>query len=146
VEAKIKAVGKLQQVEVRQRDRVGQELESMRERHRHLQSQLEQLSALKRHAVQSAQSSSPLNSATLMNFNRVDKMLQKMLNHHEQEQALMAANCSSVQKELEQKHTRVKELESVLDRWRKKQRYEQARKEQKLIEDIINSRYKKKVL
>ncbi|UUM32321.1 flagellar export protein FliJ [Vibrio japonicus] len=146
MEAKLKAVGKLQQVEEQQRDRVGQQLESMRQRHHHLKLQLEQLSALKQHAGQSAQSSGTLNSATLMNFNRVDKMLQKMLIHHEQEQALMAAHCSSVQKELEHKHARVKGLESVLERWRKKQRYEQARKEQKLIEDIINSRHKKKVL
>lgn len=146
MEAKLKAVGKLQQVEEQQRDRVGQYLESMRQRHHHLKLQLEQLSALKQHAGQSAHSSGTLNSATLMNFNRVDKMLQKMLIHHEQEQALMAAHCSSVQKELEHKHARVKGLESVLERWRKKQRYEQARKEQKLIEDIINSRHKKKAL
>lgn len=146
MEAKLKAVGKLQQVEEQQRDRVGQKLESMRQRHQHLKLQLDQLSALKQHAGQSAHASPSLNSAMLMNFNRVDKMLHKMLLHHEQEQAVMAAHCSSVQKELEHKHARVKGLESVIERWKKKQRYEQARKEQKLIEDIINSRHKKKAI
>ncbi|MDF2152629.1 flagellar export protein FliJ [Vibrio sp. CAU 1672] len=146
MEAKLKAVGKLQQVEEKQRDRVGQQLELMRQRHSHLKMQLQQLSALKSHAGKSVQAVPAMNSATLMNLNRVDQMLQKMLVHHEQEQALMEAQCSSVQKELEHKHARIQGLESVLERWRKKQRYEKACKEQKLIEDIINSRLKKKSL
>ncbi len=81
-----------------------------------------------------------------MNFNRVDQMLQRMLRHHEQEQAVMQAECASVQKTLEHKHARVQGLEKVLDRWRTKQNYEKAKKEQKLIEDIINSRVKRKTL
>lgn len=144
MEAKLKAVGKLQQVEELQRDRVGQQLELIRQRHQNLQMQLQQLSHLKTHVGKSSHAGSPLNSAVLMNVHRIDNMLQKMLVHHEQEQAVMAAQCSSVQKELEFKHARVKGLENVLQRWGKKQRYEQARKEQKLIEDIINARYKKK--
>lgn len=146
MEAKLKAVGKLQQVEELQRDRVGQQLELFRQRHQNLQVQLQQLSHLKTHVGKSSRAGSSLNSAVLMNVHRVDNMLQKMLVHHEQEQAVMAAQCSSVQKELEFKHARVKGLENVLQRWEKKQRYEQARKEQKLIEDIINARYKKKSL
>jgi hypothetical protein len=34
----------------------------------------------------------------------------------------------------------------VLDRWSKKQNYEKAKREQKLIEDIINSRIKRRAL
>ncbi|WP_274024406.1 flagellar export protein FliJ [Vibrio parahaemolyticus] len=146
MKAKLKAVGKLQQMEEKQRDRVGQQLDAMRQRHNHLSTQLQQLSALKGHAGQSALSSPSLNSAALMNFNRVDQMLQRMLCHHEQEQAVMQAECASVQKTLEHKHARVQGLEKVLERWRTKQNYEKAKKEQKLIEDIINSRVKRKTL
>ncbi|HAS6436480.1 TPA: flagellar export protein FliJ [Vibrio parahaemolyticus] len=146
MKAKLKAVGKLQQMEEKQRDRVGQQLDAMRQRHNHLSTQLQQLSALKGHAGQSALSSPSLNSAALMNFNRVDQMLQRMLSHHEQEQAVMQAECASVQKTLEHKHARVQGLEKVLERWRTKQNYEKAKKEQKLIEDIINSRVKRKTL
>ncbi|TOF77643.1 flagellar export protein FliJ [Vibrio parahaemolyticus] len=146
MKAKLKAVGKLQQMEEKQRDRVGQQLDAMRQRHNHLSTQLQQLSALKGHAGQSALSSPSLNSAALMNFNRVDQLLQRMLRHHEQEQAVMQAECASVQKTLEHKHARVQGLEKVLERWRTKQNYEKAQKEQKLIEDIINSRVKRKTL
>ncbi|MCV5854046.1 flagellar export protein FliJ, partial [Escherichia coli] len=121
MKATLKAVGKLQQMEEKQRDRVGQQLDAMRQRHNHLSTQLQQLSALKGHAGQSALSSPSLNSAALMNFNRVDQMLQRMLRHHEQEQAVMQAECASVQKTLEHKHARVQGLEKVLERWRTKQ-------------------------
>ncbi|EKM33485.1 flagellar export protein FliJ [Vibrio harveyi] len=146
MESKLKAVGKLQQMEEKQRDRVGQQLDVMRQRHSHLAMQLEQLSELKNHAGQSALATPVLNSATLMNLNRVDHMLQKMLHHHEHEQAVMQAECASVKKHLEYKHARVQGLEKVLERWRSKQNYEKAKKEQKLIEDIINSRLKRKPL
>ncbi|RIZ53573.1 flagellar export protein FliJ [Vibrio sp. PID23_8] len=146
MEAKLKAVGKLQQMEEKQRDRVGQKLDVMRQRHAHLSLQLAQLSELKAHAGHSALTTPTLNSATLMNLNRVDHLLQKMLRHHEQEEALMQAECASVQNTLENKHARIKGLEKVLERWRQKQNYEKAKKEQKLIEDIINSRLKRRTL
>ncbi|PNI02110.1 flagellar export protein FliJ [Vibrio diazotrophicus] len=143
---KIRAVGKLQQVEEQKRDRIGQRLDSMRQQHQHLTHQLELLSHLKSATGQSTLSALTLNSAILMNLNRVDIMLHKMLCHHEQEQAVMEAECNSVQEVLEHKHARVKGLEQVLDRWKKKQSYEKARKEQKHIEDIINSRLRYKTL
>ena len=144
--AKLKAVGRLQQVEEKRRDQVGQQLESMRQRHAHIQLQLAQLAKLKNHSGQSALNTPVLNSATLMNLSRVDTMLQKLLRHHEHEQAVMQAQCSSVQKQLEHKHARVMGLEKVLERWRTKQRYEQACKEQKQLEDLINARLKKRVI
>ncbi len=146
MDGKLKAVGKLQQLEEKRRDRIGQQLDVMRQRHAHLSVQLSQLSALKAHAGQSALLRSSLNSATLMNLNSVDQMLQKMLHHQEQEQAVMHAECVSMQKVLASKHARVQGLENVLERWRKKQSYEKAKKEQRLIEDIINSRFKRKAI
>ncbi len=143
---KIRAVTRLQQVEEKQRDRIGQQLDSMRTRQQHLQMQLTQLADLKMVSGQSTRNGPTLNSALLMNFNRVDVLLQKMLRHHEQEQALMEAECNSVQQVLENKHARVKGLEQVLERWKKKQQYEKARKEQKYIEDILNSRFRKQAI
>ena len=146
MKSKLKAVGKLCQVEEKQRDRVCQQLDVMRLRHSNLTLQLEQLSALKANVGQSAITTSDLNSASLMNLNRVDQMLQKMLYHHEQEQAVMLAECAAIQKQLESKHARVKGLENVLERWRNKQNYQKAQQEQKLVEDIINSRVKRRSL
>ncbi|ENM5840528.1 flagellar export protein FliJ [Vibrio mimicus] len=146
MDAKLKAVGRIQQIEEKQRDSVGRQLESMRQHHTHLKLQLSQLADLKKHSGQTALMAPSLNSAILMNLNRVNLMLQKMLVHHEYEQAVMQAQCFSVQKVLEQKHARVQKLEKVLERWRAKQKYEKARKEQKLFEDIINCRFNRKAL
>lgn len=143
---KIRAVSKLQQVEEQRRDRVGQQLDDMRQRQQHLQHQLEQLAQLKSGNSHSSCQTSVLNSALLMNLNRVDRMLQKLLVHHEQEQAVMEAQCHSVQQELAGRQARIKGIEQVLDRWRRKQDYEKARKEQKHVEDILNARYRKRDL
>ncbi len=143
---KIRVIGKLQQVEEKHRDRIGQQLDSMRQRHLYLKTQLEQLANLKSLPGQPAGHSPRLNSVVLMNGNRVDLLLQKLLCHHEQEQALMEAQCNSVQEVLENKHARVKGLEQVLERWNKKQNYEKARKEQKHLEDMLNSRYRQRTL
>ncbi|XAW88896.1 flagellar export protein FliJ [Vibrio sp. CDRSL-10 TSBA] len=143
---KIRAVGKLQQVEEKRRDRIGQQLDTMRQRHQHMQNQLDQLAQLKSGNGESTRQVSALNSTVLMNLSRVDHMLQKLLVHHEQEQAVMEAQCHSVQKELASRHARVKGIEQVLDRWRRKQDYDKARKEQKHIEDILNARYRKREL
>ncbi len=144
MDSKITAVGKLHQVEEKRRDDVGQQLENMRKKNQYMQHQMEMLNELKMHTGESAFRSPVLNSAALMNLNHVDTMLQKLLVHHRQEQAVMEAECKSVQKQLEDKHARVKGLESVLERWQKKQSYEKAKREQKLIEDIINSRLKQR--
>ncbi len=144
MDSKINAVGKLHQVEEKRRDDVGLQLESMRKHHSHMQMQMQMLNELKTQTGESAFRSPVLSSTALMNLNHVDLMLQKLLVHHSQEQALMEAECKYVQKQLEDKHARVKGLENVLDRWQKKQNYEKAKKEQKLIEDIINSRLKQR--
>lgn len=146
MDAKIKACGKLQLVEEKRRDRVGQRLEAMRQRHAHLETKLGQLAELKH---QSSQPTNPLqgfNSAALMNLTRVDVMLQKMLNHCQQEQAVLEAECNSVKKELEHRHARVQGLEKALERWKTKQNYENARKEQRLLEEMINARVKKRAI
>ncbi|NIY83674.1 flagellar export protein FliJ [Vibrio hepatarius] len=146
MDTKLKAVGRIQQIEEKQRDCVGRQLESMRQHHTHLKQQLSQLADLKKHSGQTALMAPSLNSAILMNLNSVNQMLQKMLVHHENEQAVMQAQCFSVQKVLEQKHARVQMLEKAFELVRAKQKHETARKEQKLFEDIINCRFNRKAL
>lgn len=152
MDAKIKVCGKLQQVEEKHRDRVGQRLETMRQRHAHIETKLDQLADLKQHAFQSTKNSqSPnntpsFNSAALMNLTRVDQMLQKMLNHCQQEQAVLEAECAAVKHELEHRHARVQGLEKALERWKKKQSYEKAKKEQRLLEEMINARLKRRAV
>lgn len=143
MDSKIRAVGKITQVEELRRDQIGARLESMRHQNEHLAKQLLALSELK---TLNHNGSNQTNSMGLMNLNLVDQMLQKMLNHQKHEQAVMEAQCQSVQKQLQQKAARVHGLEQVLDRWSKKQNYEKAKREQKLIEDIINSRIKRRAL
>ncbi|SEG51656.1 flagellar export protein FliJ [Vibrio hangzhouensis] len=143
MDSKIRAVGKMTQVEELQRDQIGARLDAMRHQNEHLAKQLTALSELK---ALNYSGSSKTCSVGLMNLNLVDQMLQKMLNHQRHEQAVMEAQCQSVQKQLQQKAARVHGLEQVLERWRKKQNYEKACRDQKLIEDIINSRLRRRTL
>ncbi len=143
MDAMLKAVTRLQKIEEQQRDRVGMQLENLRQKSQHLQSQLGRLSELKSHHAQQA-GAAGLNSVSLMNLTLVDQLLHNVLVHHQQEQALMQAQCTSMQKEFEHKHARVKGMEGALERWRKKQNYEKARKEQKAIEEIIAIHYCRK--
>ncbi|WP_428773766.1 flagellar export protein FliJ [Vibrio sp.] len=142
MEEKIRAVGKLQQMEQRSCDRVGQQLDQMRQNHRYVQQQLEQLALLK--SVSKPSADQALNSTSLMNMTMVDTLLQRLLAHQQQEQAVMQAQCHSVEKQLQRQHARVQGIESVMQRWQAKRDYEKNRKEQRLIEDIINYRYAKK--
>ncbi|MDD1781894.1 flagellar export protein FliJ [Enterovibrio sp. ZSDZ35] len=144
MDAKIKACGKLQRVEQKRRDSVGVKLESMRQQHAYIQLKLGQLGELKNQASSAATSAPTLNSASLMNLTHVDLMLQKMLNHCEQEQAVLQAQCNSVKKELEHRHSRVLGLEKAMERWTQRKNYEKAKREQRLLEELINARVKRR--
>ncbi|KXF81094.1 flagellar export protein FliJ [Enterovibrio coralii] len=146
MDAKLKACGKLQKVEEKRRDTVGVQLASMRQRHAHIESKLDQLGELKNQAGAAATSGPSLNSASLMNLTHVDIMLQKMLTHCEQEQAVLQAQCNAVHKELEHRHARVLGLEKAMERWTLRQRYEQAKREQRQLEELINARVKRRRL
>ncbi|NLS13697.1 flagellar export protein FliJ [Vibrio sp. SM6] len=141
--AKIKACDKLQQVETQRRDRVGQQLDNMRQQHRHIEQKLVQLSAL-RDDKPRAHAEQGFNSAALMNHARVDHMLQKWVVHSQQEQAVLEAQCHRMQKELCQRQAKVLGLETTLERWKAKQNYEKARKEQRHLEELINARVRKR--
>ncbi|MCW8346655.1 flagellar export protein FliJ [Vibrio sp. ZSDZ65] len=140
MESKIKAVGALTMLEETQRDRIGSQLDAARQQTEKLESRLSALAELKSfHHGHGVQSRSRL---SLMNMTMVDRMLQGMLNHQVHEQAVMQAECHAIQAQLQQKSQRVHGLEQVLERWKSKQKYEKAKRDQKIMEDIINSRLK----
>ncbi|MGV2989768.1 flagellar export protein FliJ [Vibrio sp. E150_011] len=140
MESKIRAVGTLTLVEEAQRDRIGSQLECARQQSEALQARLNALTELK--SFHQAQGPSRSCRLSLMNMTMVDRMLQTMLHHQTHEQAVMQAECHAIQNQLQKKSQRVHGLEQVLERWQSKQKYEKAKRDQKLTEDIINSRLK----
>lgn len=147
MKAKVRAVGKLQQMAEQQRDRLGQLFVQQRQQADYFQQQLEALGMLKSGCQwQSHVTPQGVNSTMLMNSTRVQGLLDRMLHHHQHEQALMEAECQRSRQQLEASQAKVKSLETVLERWKAKQQYEQARREQKQVEDLINARYRRKPL
>ncbi len=144
MDAKIKACSKLQQIEEKRRDQAGQALAKIQQQHTHLENQHQQLSMLKADVSQKMLSQRQGNSMVLMNYCGIDHMLQKMLIHSEQEQAVLTAQTHAMEKALNQQQARVQQIEHVVERWQKKQAYEKAKKEQKWLEEMINVRIKKK--
>ena len=80
----------------------------------------------------------------LLNRSRVDQMLHKLIVHQEHEQEVMQAQCTSLQKQLETKHLRVKGLENTLERWKEEHISDIRHKEELALEEIINSRFAQK--
>ncbi|MDX1301063.1 flagellar export protein FliJ [Photobacterium sp.] len=138
----VKAVGKLQQLAEKDRERQGKSYKLHQQQIGYFQQQLDELSLLK--SGSSEGYTSIANGITLQNNTRVQVMLSRMIDHQLHEMAVMDAECQRAKSQLEASHARVKGLETVLDRWKAKQQYEQAKKEQKQIEDLISARYKRK--
>lgn len=140
MEAKLLAVGQFQKIQEKNRDRMSKQLEFMRQQHTSNQSKLEQLVQLRSQTGSSVRNAPGLNSEALMNLNRVDQMLHKLIVHQENEQAIMQAQCSSLQKQLEFKQMKVKGLETVIERWQSEHKYQKQQQEDHAAEEIINSR------
>ncbi|KDM91589.1 flagellar export protein FliJ [Photobacterium galatheae] len=141
MKGKLKAVSQLQQIAEQQRDRQGQDLARQQEQVGFFAQQLEALADLKSGSL--PQGAGGVNPIALQNTTQVNAMLNRLITHQQHEMALMHAESQRTQKALEQTQIKVKGLETVMERWKAKQRYEQARKEQKFIEDLINARYKR---
>ena len=142
MESKLRAVNKLQKIAEKQREQQGALLERLRRQADHYQEQLEALGEL-RSGCACTTLSGALSSATLQNSAGAQAMLTGMLNHHQHEKVLLDAECEFSQRQLEAYHARVKGLETVAERWKRKQDYEKAKKEQRFIEEMINARHKK---
>lgn len=145
MEAKLRAVGQFQKIQEKSRDLMSQQLESMRQQHTQTQGKLEQLAQLRSITGSSVRNAVNLNSEALMNLNRVDQMLQRFIVHQESEQAVMQAQCSSLQKQLEHKHMKVKGLEKVVESWQTELKIQKQQLEDNATEEIVNSRFKMKL-
>ncbi|WP_181388416.1 flagellar export protein FliJ [Vibrio albus] len=142
MDSKLRAVSKLQKIAEKQREQQGMLLEQLRHQAEHYQQQLELLGELHSGCAKRVVSGA-CSSVVLQNTAGARTMLAGALNHHRHEKAVLDAECEHSRKQLEVCHAKVKGLENVVERWQKKQQYEQARQEQKRIEEIINARYKK---
>lgn len=145
MKGKLKAASQLQQLAEQQRDRQSKLFAQQQQQSEHYQRQLDALQQLKSGCQSGGRPGKmSLSSSTLQNNATVQSQLSRLLNHHQHEKAVMDARCRQSQIQLEQSHARVKGLEVVIERWQAKQRFEEARKAQRQLEELINTRYRRK--
>lgn len=140
MQAKLQAIEKFQKIQQQQRDAMSQQLETKRQQQAAATEKLNQLANLK-------QQTSPwlscggVNREVLLNYSRVDQMLRKLINHQQHEQALMQAECASLQNQLQSKHLKVKGIESTLERWQNEYQSQQLKRQELALEELINHRF-----
>lgn len=145
MKGKLKAASQMQQLAEQQRDRQSKLFAQQQQQSEHYQRQLDALHLLKSGCQGSGSAGqTSLSSSTLQNSATVQTQLSRLLNHHQHEKAVMDAQCQQSKVQLEKSHARVKGLEGVIERWQAKQRFEEARKAQRQLEDLINARYRRK--
>lgn len=140
MQAKLQAIEKFQKIQQRQRDAMSQQLEVMRRQQEVAVEKLNQLAELKKQTTP-WQGNDSLNREALINYSRVDQMLRKLINHQQHEQALMQAQCTSLQNQLQRKHLKVKCLETTLERWQKEHQLEQIKRQDLAFEELLNHRF-----
>lgn len=137
---KIQAIEKFQKIQQQQRDAMSQQLETMRQQQMTAEDKLNQLVDLKRQTTPWLASGS-VNREVLLNHSRVDQMLSKLINHQHYEQALMQAECASLQTQLQHKHLKVKGIENTLERWQMEHHFQQQKQQDLVLEELINHRF-----
>ncbi|MGD6735619.1 flagellar export protein FliJ [Photobacterium leiognathi subsp. mandapamensis] len=141
----VRAVEQLQRLSEQKRDKLSAIYQQQRQQVDNYQQQLQLLSQLKQHYTGTEQTYGvTMNSAMLTNSNQLTSQLTTMIDHHQHEQAIMSAECDHSAQQLQASNQQVKRFEEVKKRWLAKQQYEQARKEQKQLEELINLRHKKR--
>ncbi|WP_318475549.1 flagellar export protein FliJ [Photobacterium leiognathi] len=141
----VRAVEQLQRLSEQKRDKLSAIYQQQRQQVDNYQQQLQLLSQLKQHYTGTEQTlGATINSAMLTNSNQLTSQLTTMIDHHQHEQAIMSAECDHSAQQLQASNQQVKRFEEVKKRWLAKQQYEQARKEQKQLEELINLRHKKR--
>ncbi|WP_318433085.1 flagellar export protein FliJ [Photobacterium leiognathi] len=141
----VRAVEQLQRLSEQKRDKLSAIYQQQRQQVDNYQQQLQLLSQLKQHYTGTEQTyGGTMNSAMLTNSNQLTSQLTTMIDHHQHEQAIMSAECDHSAQQLQASNQQVKRFEEVKKRWLAKQQYEQARKEQKQLEELINLRHKKR--
>ncbi|WP_060988609.1 flagellar export protein FliJ [Photobacterium leiognathi] len=141
----VRAVEQLQRLSEQKRDKLSAIYQQQRQQVDNYQQQLQLLSQLKQHYTGTEQTYGvTINSAMLTNSNQLTSQLTTMIDHHQHEQAIMSAECDHSAQQLQASNQQVKRFEEVKKRWLAKQQYEQARKEQKQLEELINLRHKRR--
>lgn len=140
MQAKLQAIEKFQKIQQKQRDAMSQQLEAKRQQQVEAVEKLNQLSELKKQTSPWS-SCGGVNRETLLNYSRVDQMLNKLINHQQHEQAVMQAECASLQKQLQHKHLKVKGIESTLERWQNEYHSQRLKRQELALEEIINHRF-----
>ncbi|WP_318483375.1 flagellar export protein FliJ [Photobacterium leiognathi] len=141
----VRAVEQLQRLSEQKRDKLSAIYQQQRQQVDNYQQQLQLLSQLKQHYTGTEQTlGATINSAMLANSNQLTSQLTTMIDHHQYEQAIMSAECDHSALQLQASNQQVKRFEDVKKRWLAKQQYEQARKEQKQLEELINLRCKRR--
>ncbi|EAS65651.1 flagellar export protein FliJ [Photobacterium angustum] len=141
----VKAVEQLQRLSEQKRDKLSAIYQQQRQQVDNYQQQLQLLGQLKQHYMGAEQpQGSAINSAMLNNSNQLTSQLATMIDHHQHEKAIMSAECDHSEQQLQSSNQQVKRFEEVKKRWLAKQQYEQARKDQKQLEELINLRHKKR--
>ncbi len=141
----VRAVEQLQRLSEQKRDKLSAIYQQQRQQVDNYQQQLQLLSQLKKHYTGTEKTyGATMNSAMLTNSNQLTSQLTTMIDHHQHEQAIMSAECDHSAQQLQASNQQVKRFEEVKKRWLAKQQYEQARKEQKQLEELINLRHKKR--
>lgn len=140
MQAKLQAIDKYKKIQQQQRDAMSQKLEAKRQQQAAAAEKLDQLARLK-------QQTSPwlnrggVNREVLLNYSRVEQMLRKLINHQQHEQALMQAECASLQNQLQSKHFKVKGIESTLERWQNEYQSQQLKRQELALEELINHKF-----
>jgi len=143
---KLQALEKYHKLEQDKKNLTLQQLDSMHREQAHSAGQLQRLQQLRKQTVMKPGSGGAFCREMLLNYSRVDQMLGKMILHQEQEQALKKAQCTSLQKQLEQKQARLKGLENTLEHWQKEFQFQEQKLEDLALEELINTRFAVKPL
>ncbi|KLN66225.1 MULTISPECIES: flagellar export protein FliJ [Vibrio] len=144
MQSKIQAIERFQKIEQKKRDLMSQQLELVRQQQTQAENQLEQLIELRKLSAPKSCSGTFFHREMLVNHSRVDQMINKLIVHQEQEQALKQAQCVSLQKHLQHKHIQVKGLDYTVERWQAELRTHQQHLEDIALEEVINNRFARK--
>jgi len=140
MQTKLRTIEKIHKIEQNKRDLLSRRLDSMRQQQAHVQSQLDQLAELKKQTTVFTEGNF-IHSEMLVNHNRVERMLTKLITHQEHEQAVQTAKCASLQRELELKQVKVKGLEDTAERWQGEYQSHLQNLEDIALEEVINNQF-----
>ena len=146
MQSKQRAISKFCVLTQKQRDLMSVQLETLRQQTDQAFLQIEQLQDLKTQTRSQGVTHAVFHREMLLNQCRVEGMLSKMIDHQQHELQLMHAQYHSLKGLLEAKHCKVKGLEAKLEDWQREQRVVEQKKEELILEEMVNNLAARKVL